>query len=683
MQRLPEVIYLRFEENPRRVRLLCIYGFVVTAVLTLILRLSYLDIVMGKTLHEQAGKSFTASLGVLPNRGWIYDKDMRVLAYNAPSIDVILSRYGVNSETYPILAKRLAPVLHVDERALLRKMCANSGDKEVSLYDQASNRQVAYIAEHRSQLPGIQCVDDVHRVYTYGSLAGHILGYIQPQPAKDVSLYRAADYLPEQKVGVSGIERQYESTLAGRHGNRVWEVTSSGVPVNEEEIYQRAVAGQSIRLTLDVSLQAIAQQQVLKQIELVHAKLHIHPTDAEAVMLDTRTGGVLAMVSYPYYNPNWYVDAGAYEAHRSYIDNKRLTPIINHTLTSPRYPGSTVKPVNLLAAMASGAISPDTQISDEGKLMVGTYEAHDWVQSGHGIVDVPTAIQKSCDTYMYQVGMWMANWFGTVPPGQTLTEWNQRDRIVGLNRMLDLEWRFGLGPKTGIDLPGEAGGRFYANDSLKHVIVPYHLKQAEHQMQTKHVVPNAGLLYDNAFAAIGQMQEFTPLQLAVYAMTIADDGKRLRPHLLDAVLSEGSKETVRTVEPTVMDRVKIQPQDLQAVKTGMFRVVNRQGGTAYRAFLGAKYKAAGKTGTAEVSQWGHKTDISLFIGYAPAVRPQVAIAVMVPGGGESSDVAVPLARRLLDAYFAHKGKSTHQETSIVHDWMHSPAAIATESGHLP
>lgn len=674
---------LRFEENPHRVRLWCVYGVAVAAIMTLIFRLGYLDIVRGRTFHDTTGRSLTTRLGVLPNRGWIYDKDMRVLAYNAPSVTVVLSRFGVDSKSYSQLAKQLSPVLHIEEQALLRRMEVNPGDKEVPLFDDASYKQIAYIAEHRSQLPGIECVDDVHRVYPYGSLAGHIVGYIQPQPAKDVEQYRKTDYLPEQKVGITGIERQYEPILRGRHGNRVWDITSAGVPQSEGALNPAPVAGQNIRLTLDVSLQATAQKLVLAQLEHVHAKLHIHPTDAEAVMLDTHTGGVLAMVSYPYYNPNWFVNTGAYEAHQKYIENARLTPIINHTLTSPRYPGSTVKPVNLLAAMASGVITPYTRIHDKGKLMVGTYEAHDWVPSGHGLVDVPTAIQQSCDTYMYQVGMWMAHWYGTVPPGRTLSSWNQRDRIHGLNQMLEWEWRFGLGPLTGIDLPGEAGGRFYANDSLKHTIVPYDLKAAQRQMKANHFVSNAGLLYDNAFAAIGQMQEFTPLQLAVYAMTIADDGVRLKPHLLDAVLTEEGKLASQTVKPTVVEKVNIPAQNLQAVKTGMYRTVNRSGGTAYRAFIGAKYTAAGKTGTAEVSQWGQKTDISLFIGYAPAIHPQVAIAVMVPGGGESSDVAVPLARRLLDAYFIQKGQPVDVEKSIVHNWNQSAAARATETGHLP
>lgn len=674
---------MRWEENPRKGRLLWVYGLAVSAVFGLILRVGYLDVVRGHVFREEVGKTFSQSLGVSPNRGWIYDKQMRVMAYNAPAVSVILSRFNVSSVDYQALADELAPILHESRAALLRKMQLNPGAKEIELYDKATKAQIAYISEHQSKLPGIHCVEDVSRVYPYGSLAGHILGYIQPQPASEAEKYRERGYLSEQKVGIVGVERQYESVLRGQPGYRVWQVTSRGVPIKAYGMSPAPKPGKSVRLTLDASLQADVQQIVMDQLEQVYQKHHVHPTDAEAVMLDTKTGGVLAMVSYPYYNPNWFVDGKSYEKHESYINNSHLTPIINHALASPRYPGSTVKPVNLLAAMATGVISPYSQIYDRGSLMVGTYKAHDWMPLGHGIVNVSTAIQKSCDTFMYQIGMWMANWHDGPPARESVSEWNQRDRIKGLNNMLEWEWRFGLGPKTGIDLPGEATGRFYANDSLRHMIVPYDLKTSEQTLAKKHAVPNAGLLYDNAFAAIGQMQEFTPLQLAVYTASIANNGKRLTPHVIDAILTPDGQKVVKQSTPHVACDIHISPAQLTAVQDGMALAVSTPGGTAYRAFLGTPYHAAGKTGTAEISQWGKKTDVSLFIGYAPTHHPTVALAVMVPGGGESSDAAVPLARKLFDAYFAQKERSRDANSTHAASWRMSRAAVLTENGRLP
>lgn len=627
-------------------------------------------------MRQIEGRTLTSTIGILPNRGWIYDNHMRVLASNTPAVAIVVNRMEVSKDQLPRLAAALAPVMGVSKQALLAKMTALPGEKQVMVTDKANRAQVAFVSEHQSQLSGVHLLETWTRTYPYGSLAGHVLGYIQPQPADEADRYRAAGYLPSQKVGITGVESEYEHVLAGVPGAKEWKTSIYGVPTEAQPTVP-AIPGKSVRLTLDAGLQATAQELVWEQLQRARKTLPGHPTDAEAVLLDTRTGGVLSMVSYPYYDPNWFIDPDAYARHRSYIENTHLTPIIDHVLSSPRYPGSTVKPVNLLAAMATGAIDPNTTLHDSGTLMVGTYKAHDWAPYGHGDVDVAKAIQVSCDTYMYQVGMWMARWRDGPPKGQSVSWWNQRDRIKGLNETFDWEWKFGLGPKTGIDLPGEAVGRFWANDSLRHQIVPYDLIASEAQMAQSHHVPNAGLLYDNAFANIGQMQEFTPMQLAVYAMTLADDGRRLRPHVLDAILSADGTRVERKVEPVVVEQVPVNPSHLKAVKRGMYLAVNVPGGTAYRAFAGASYRAAGKTGTAEVSQWGKKTDISLFVGYAPADKPEVAIAVMVPGGGESSDVAVPLARRLLDAYFAQK---THDsQAPSVSAWRETAAAKGTLS----
>lgn len=674
---------MRFEENPHKNRLLFVYTIAFLAIFGLIIRTGYLDVVRGESFRQEAGQTFNARMGVLPKRGWIYDRRMNVLAYNAPSVSVILSRFSTSCADYPKLAKQLAPILKLSSKTLLREMYRDPGAREIRLYDSATPLQITNIMEHQSRFPGIHCVQDMTRVYPHGSLAGHIVGYIQPQPAGESKRYRDSGYLPVEKVGITGVERQYEHVLQGKPGYRVWQVTSSGVPIKSYGLNPKPLPGHSVRLTVDSQLQASVQQMVMHQLEQAHSLHHIHPTDAEAVMLDTKTGGVLALASYPYYNPNWFIHSADYEKHQSYINNLHLTPIINHVLASPRYPGSTVKPVNLLAAMNCGVISPNTRIFDTGQLMVGTYKAHDWMPGGHGLVDVPTAIQKSCDTFMYQVGMWMANWHDGPPKRESVSAWNQRDRVKGLNQLFHLEWQFGLGPKTGIDLPGESVGRFYANDSLNHIIVPYDLQASERTMRKRGHVPNAGLLYDNAFAAIGQMQEFTPIQLAVYAMTLARGGSRLKPHLLDAILSADGKRVVQSYQLQVAKKIAIPRKQLAAVQEGMYRACNVRGGTAYRAFLGASYRAAGKTGTAEVSQWGKKTDISLFVGYAPAQHPQVAVAVMVPGGGESSDAAVPLARKLFDAYFTKQHLQASQHTDALSTYMSSRASRVTENGHLP
>lgn len=683
------------DENPRQRRITVVYGFVVIACLSLISRLSYVQMVRGKSFRAFASTSRFTHLPTLPKRGWIYDANMNILAFDRPSYSILLTRLCSKKQQYPELAKCLSPILGVPEKDLLWRMTEKSpGDTRVKIFESATQAQISYIAEHQSELPGVQYVEDTLRVYPQGPLAGHIVGYIQPQPADMANYYvHTLHYLPDQKVGISGVEKSYDNVLQGKVGYDVWTVNNEGVPLKNFGMDPEPVSGHSVQLTIDGRLQAKAQELVTEAVDHVRdhewgkeQKTKMEPTDAEAVMLDVRTGGVLAMVSYPYYDPNWFTMAKQYEFHEKYINNPILTPIINHDLSSPRYPGSTVKPVNIIAGLESGIITASTTVADTGMLMVGTYPAHDWKKTGHGLVTPITAIQESCDTFMYQLGMWLAEWHDGPPAGKSVARWHDTDRVKGLNTLFNWEWKFGLGPKTGIDLPGESTGRFYVNDSSKRTIVRYDLQTSQEQMARSGQYHDNGLLYDNAFAAIGQMQEFTPIQLTEYAMMIANGGIKYRPHVVANLLDYDGKRMIQGERPVISETVKVKPATLATVRKGMFAAANIYHGTAYGSFFSAPYHAAGKTGTAEIVQQGKRTDISLFMGYAPYEHPQVAIAVMVPGGGESSDVAVPLARQLLDMYFQMhhefglKDKVTPtQGTKIPASWWRSEAVRNTES----
>lgn len=644
---------MKKEENPRLKRIHAVYGISFLAMFGLVLRLGELQIVKGANYRAVASRVSYSKLPILPQRGWIYDRYMNLLAYNVPSFSIVLTRLQIPNQNFAQIASLLAPVLRLPRADLLEIMKhKDEGEARVKLYENADTRQISYITEHQSLLPGVQCVEDTQREYPNGDLAGHILGYIQPQPAEEEEYYKNLKYIPEQKVGITGVENQYEHSLQGHVGYNIWLVNNQGIPVKNLGVDPAPEAGNSIQLTVDGPLQAQAQQLVMDELYQSHHLKHSTAKDAEAVILDVKTGGVLALVSYPYYDPNWFTHSWAYQQHQKYINNTVLTPMINHVLASPRYPGSTVKPINILAGLESGVISGFTKIFDPGVIKVGTYDAHDWNLYGHGMVDAIKAIQVSCDTYMYELGMRLCNWHDGPPAGKSFMQWYKSDRVKGLNTLFSWEFKFGLGPKTGIDLPGEATGRFYTDDSIHHTIKKYDLLAAEKQIhENGYYIENHGLLYDNAFAAIGQMQEFTPMQLAVSIMTIANDGVKLCPHVLQAILTPDGKSVVHPITRIVADHLQISANHMMIVKRGLYNAVNRPGGTAYRIFKDAPYRACGKTGTAEVSQYGKKTDISLFVGYAPADHPQVCVAVMVPGAGESSDAAVPLARKLLDAYF--------------------------------
>ncbi|MCL6636353.1 MAG: penicillin-binding protein 2 [Alicyclobacillus sp.] len=645
-------------ENPKYGRIHWMYGMVFVSLSVLVLRLGYLQIARGEEFRAQASTSMLTHVPVLPSRGWIYDTHGLLLAYDQPSFTIRLTRLRKATQDYAAMAALLAPVCDMRPAELLALMQhKNPGQTVITLLANANTRQVAFVREHQSDLPGVSVEVIPQRAYPYGDLADHVLGYVRLPTEADINAAKQKDhytYLPDQWLGKDGVEKQYESLLRGLPGDRVVETNSRGVPIHDFGLDPAPQAGNSLQLTLDAHLQAEAQQIVVDELAYVRAKYHYDPKEADVVMLDPRDGGVLALVSYPYYNPQWFTQPKQVRQYWNYIWNPSLTPTVNHAIASFHYPGSTVKPVNLLAALETGVIRPSTTLPDPGYAEVGNDTRKDWMPGGHGRVDPVRALQVSCDTYMYHVGMWMAHWWNnSLPEHTTLHHWLTTDHVRGLNTLFAWEERFGLGQLTGIDLPGEQKGVFYDGDSTRGGIqVPYPLHQAEASLREHGQFPNHGLLYNNAIAAIGQSQQFTPMQLAVYAMTLANGGKRLQPHVLKAVYPPGTSPASgqgQVVPVKVQAQVALHPANLRVIQAGMYAACNKPGGTAYKSFANAPYRAAGKTGTAQLGQG--RVDVSLFVGYAPADHPQVAVAVMVPGGGESGETAVPIARQLFDAYF--------------------------------
>lgn len=641
------------DDHPKQGRIQVLYLVMFLTLSVLVLRLAYLQIVKGESFHSDASTTTFAKLPVLPSRGRIYDAQHHLLAYDQPSFSLVLTRFNSKRQNYAAMARQIAPLFHTSAAHLEDLMeHKDPGSTQVRILQNATPEQVTYIVEHQSSLPGLRIIEDPKRAYRYGSLAGHVIGYVHPVPAAEAKTYADKGYLLDEWVGIDGVERSYESVLHGHLGERVLTLNGFGVPKSDLGLDPPPVAGNNVELTLDGHLQATAQEIVVDELRHVKAKYHYNPRDAEAVLLDVRTGGVLSMVSYPYYNPSWYNSGKSYEVHAAYL-NGSLTPMINHVLQSPRAPGSTVKPVNVLVGLQHGVITPDTRIHDHGYEVVGESKMMDWQPRGHGVVGPVGAIAESCDTFMYDMGMWLAHWHDGPPQGESVGRWIVYDRIRALNWLFDAEAVFGLGPLTGIDLPYEVSGRLY--DNLRQ----YSVAHAKEELNREGYYYDKGTLYDVAAAAIGQNQQFTPMQLADYALTLANRGVRLRPHVLHRVIASDG-HVKRTLERVELGRVPFRADYINLVRQGMWATTNRPGGTAYRAFRGAPYEAAGKTGTAQIER---DRDISLFIGYAPADHPQVCVAVMVPGGGESGETAVPIARKLFDAYFQE-----HHEYFAPSEW---------------
>ncbi|MFX4301827.1 peptidoglycan D,D-transpeptidase FtsI family protein [Alicyclobacillus tolerans] len=674
---------LEQEDNLRLKRLPFIYLLVFLAMLGLVIRLGVLQIVHRQEYKEAANQVQYTKIPLLPRRGYLYDAHMRLLAYNQPVYNLVYMRVAKMPPLTQKQISQLAKGLGVAAKPLQAAAeTEHTCDDPAILLEALNEKQIAYVSEHQSQYPGLRIVESTRRCYPYGPLAGHLLGYVHPQSPEEVAYYQKKHYLSSQRVGLTGVEESYEALLQGSVGYEVWKINPFGIPTRLMGVDPQPQAGQSLRLTFDSRLQAEGQNLVAQEVQRVRQQQGQHLVDAEAVMLDVHTGAVKMMISYPYIDPNWFVNPILYKKHSHYLNNPILTPAINHSLSSPRYPGSTVKPVNIIAGLMNHVITPSTTIFDEGHEMVGTYNAHDWKWNGHGLVDAKRAIEVSCDTFMYDLGMWLAEWHDHQPAGEKFSYWYTHERILGLQKLFDWEWKFGLGPKTGIDLPGEVTGRFYTDDVIHHDIAPYDVVGMDKAIAKGKFLPNHGLLYDNAFAAIGQMQEFTPLQLAVSAMMIANGGEFITPHIVDAILTPDGKKVVQTVA-VQRHSLHIPKAYMRVVQEGMEAATTHKEGTATRFFVGLAYKVAGKTGTAEISQFGKKTDISLFIGYAPAIHPQVAIAVMVPGSAGTSDAAVPLAKKLLDAYFCLSAPhgSNHSLANDATEWLQSFAYRTTEEAN--
>jgi penicillin-binding protein 2 len=664
------------EKPPRAGRTSFIYGMIFLSFASLIARMGYLQITKGEYYRVQAANFQYVKVPVLPVRGKIYDANNNLLAYDAPVYSLYLTRTSMmNYNTYAQLADKLAGVLGISRGKLLSTMTGDTAYASVRLATKLTEKQLSYIQEHKSVLPGVEVVAESQRVYPFGDLAGQVLGYTGKITKEDEAKYKQLGYINTQIVGRAGLELEYEHQLQGSVGYEFTTVNQTDGSVTSLGFSPQPKPGDNLRLTIDGRLQAETQNEIINMINQSKYKDEID--DASAVAIDVKTGGVLAMVSYPYVDPNWFADGVSAAKHATYLSTTSAQ--MNHAIQSPMYPGSTVKPANLITGLQLGAISPSTVIQDHMITRVGQATLSDDGMS-HGWVDPIKAIGVSCDTFFYELGLNMGKWFGGVSNYQ---HWLNTSFAQGITNLFKGEWDFGLGQITGIDLPYEEQGIFYVEDSRQQMArVPFHLQQAEDALKKTGQYPMYGSPVDLAFAGIGQSQQFTPIQLAQYVATIANNGKRLKPHVVQEIIpQDGSKPTV--IQPVVENVVKANPEYFKIAQEGMYAALYSPGGTAYGVFNNDPYKAAGKTGTAEITVHGKKVDNSVFIAYAPYDNPQIAVAVMVPGAGYGAESAAPVAEKMFNTYFQERHeffpKNQWLDTKVPADWTKSPAYTIPES----
>jgi len=591
-------------------------AFVALLATALLARAFYLQIVQHDHYIQRAESNRISLVPAAPNRGLILDRNDRILAENYSAYTLELTRAQTSDlEATLAMVGQLIEITPGQLRRFRRLLAESHEFETVPLKSKLTDEEVAILAANRYRLPGVEVKARLFRNYQAGPGMAHVVGFIGRINDGDLKRLRAdgreQNYKGSVHIGKTGLEQSYETLLHGRTGFDQMETDASGRAVR---MLSRIppVPGKDLRLYLDAELQAVAEHAFGDYL-------------GGLVALDPNTGGVLALVSKPGFDPNLFVDGIDPETWKS-LNESPERPMVNRVLRGIYPPGSTIKPLMALAGLELGLRKPADSIVDPGYFTLpnSSHQFRDWKRGGHGSVDLRRSIAQSCDIYYYKLAVDM-----------------------GVDRMHDYLAQFGLGEKSGIDLEGESSGLLPSRDWKQR-----RFKQAWYPGET-------------VIAGIGQGYHLTtPLQLATATAMLANGGKRIEPRLVQAV--RDPLNHVWQPQPAVVRRqVAIDPENLGVVRAGMMDVM-RPGGTASVAAAGAPYTIAGKTGTAQVVgiKQGARYDESrlarqhrdhaLFIAYAPAENPTIAVAVMVENGGHGSSVAAPVARAVFDYYLTGK-----------------------------
>jgi penicillin-binding protein 2 len=590
--------------------------FVALLAAALLGRAFYLQIVQHEHYIERAESNRISLVPTAPHRGLILDRNGRILAENYSAYTLELTR--AKTDDLNATLDEIGKLIEITPGQLrrYRRLLSESHEFEtVPLKSKLTDEEVAILAANRYRLPGVEVKARLFRNYQAGPGMAHVLGFVGRINDRDLKRLRETNvernYKGSAHIGKTGLEQSYEALLHGRTGFDQMETDASGRAVR---MLSRIppVPGKDLRLHLDVELQAVAERAFGDYL-------------GGLVALDPNTGGVLALVSRPGFDPNLFVDGIDPESWKG-LNESPERPMVNRVLRGIYPPGSTLKPFMALAGLELGLRRPGDSIVDPGyfSLPNSRHRFRDWKPGGHGVVDLKRSISQSCDTYYYKLAVDM-----------------------GIDRMHDYLAKFGLGEKTGIDMEGESSGLLPSREWKQR-----RWKQPWYPGET-------------VIAGIGQGYHLTtPLQLATAAAMLANGGKRIEPRLVQA-LREPLAQTWQPLPGAVRGQVAITPAHLALVREGMMDVM-RPGGTAAASVAGAPYTVAGKTGTAQVVgiRQGARYDAgrlsrqhrdhALFIAYAPAENPTIAVAVMVENGGSGSGTAAPIARAVFDYYLTGK-----------------------------
>jgi penicillin-binding protein 2 len=602
----------RLELHQFRSRLWIAAGFVLLMFGVLAARFVYLQVVKHGHYHTLAEANRISIVPVVPNRGIISDRNGVVLAHNYSAYTLEIRPNRVDD--LEKLINELSTIVDIaprDRRRFRRLLEESKNFESLPIRTRLSEEEIARFAANRYRFPAVEINARLFRQYPNGELFSHVVGYIGRINERDVKQLEAAELLSNYRgtdhIGKVGIEQSYERHLHGTTGVEKVETDASGRAVRSLARVA-PVSGNNLVLTLDAKLQEVAYN--------VFGDFR-----GALVAIDPRNGEVLALVSKPGFDPNLFVD-GIDAQSWAELNNSPDKPMTNRALHGQYPPGSTIKPFMALAALALGKRTPQYTINDPGYFTLpgASHQWRDWKKGGHGVVDLHKSIVVSCDTYYYGLAT-----------------------DLGIDNIHSYLSQFGFGARTGIDIEGEAVG-----------ILPSQQWKLRRFKQKWF----AG---DTVSVGIGQGYIIsTPLQLAHATAMLAGGNSIFRPHLVQHIQDSRSLRLQSVALPPA-GALQIRPDHLGRVHNALVDVM-RPGGTAARSGAGALYTFAGKTGTSQVIaiKPGERYDAAkvherhrdhaLFIAYAPAENPVIALAVLVENGGSGSSTAAPIARQVLDYY---------------------------------
>ena len=580
-------------------RTLVVIAFNLLAFAVIVARLYFLQVKEADKYKMMSDENRISTRFLVPPRGLIFDRNGEIIAKNEQDFQALMV-----AEQTPDIAetlktfKQIVPLTEGEEQKIHKDLKNKRRFIPIKLKDNLSWNEVSKILLHAPDLPGVEINEGLSRYYPYADIYAHVLGYVGPvsdKDKKDNPLYM----VPGFKIGKSGLERYFDYKLQGKGGTIKLEVNAYGRVMNEIE-RNSGEEGQSLTLTLDARLQRAAYEAFGEE-------------SGAAVVLNVRTGEILALVSTPSFDPNLFTNGISYKHWNALLKNER-TPLVNKAVSGQYSPGSTFKVVVALAALEAGVIDLNTRFNCSGGLDVGNIRFHCWRHSGHGSLNVVEALKHSCDIFFYETAM-----------------------KLGIDKIHDMAVKLGMGNVLEVGLDNEKAG-----------IIPT-------KTWKKARFGTSWTQGDAANSGIGQGYVLvTPLQLATMLARVVNGGYAVQPTFIKPTEKELSK----------IKRLDISTKNIEIVKRGMFEVVNGAGGTAGRARFNINgAMMGGKTGTTQVRRISMKERSSgilrdeqlpwrlrnhaLFIGFTPVDNPRYSVAVIVEHGSSGSGVAAPIASKIL------------------------------------